>query len=130
MKRKYAATTKDPKSVSENITLICYISDYMRELVGSYQIFTYLDSCVCGSGCWGCSGAAEPCRCSINKPYLRMENFKVYHLCPAAEDKAVKIPRWRALEIINAWNKTESDAAIKTNGPFRHVYFLPEKGQK
>jgi len=103
----------------EEITADVYMTDFMKELVGEFGVYMYYDQCLHGHDLYG-----ETCTCPIKKPYLKKGKFRVHHLVPAAANTPVQIPRWKALEIVNDWNRHHAEECAEQQRPIRWLNFL------
>lgn len=117
VKRRFISS--HPEWNGEEITADVYMTDFMKELVGEFGTFTYYDVCLHGHDFRG-----KECTCPIKKPYLKKGKFRVHHLVSAAEDTPIRIPRWKALEIINDWNRKHAEESAEGQRPIRWVNFL------
>ena len=109
---------------SEEITLGVYMSDYMKENIRYFCSFMYYDSCLHGHTLML---SAKSCDCPIKKPYIAYHSFTIGHLCSCAENTGeIKIPRWKALEIISDWNRGSAVESREQSRPMRWSYFLPD----
>jgi hypothetical protein len=120
-KHRYIYTS--PHSVNrEEITSHIFMTDYMRELVGEFGEYIHYDSCLHGHD-FGWEHSRE-CNCPIKKPYLKKGVFRLHHLVNGCDSMRVCIPRWKALEILNDWNRNHARECAEQNRTIRWTYFL------
>jgi hypothetical protein len=120
----------DPdKSRSIDIGLNVYINDYMRAYVDKFYSYMHYDECLHGHEYRFFN--EKGCDCPIGSPYIAEHFFEAGHFIKGAQDGVrMTVQRWRALELLNEWNKSAAETAV--NGvykgdkpkPIRWVYFL------
>jgi hypothetical protein len=105
-----------------DIGLNVYIDDYMRAYVDKYYSYMYYDECLHGHNYWG---SAKECDCPIKKPYITEHFFEANLLMRGVEEGVrVKVQRWKALEVLNDFNNSATQEAVRWQRPVRWVYFL------
>ena len=123
MRRKYAHSSSEDQR-HDIITIGVYMSDYMKENVKYFATLIRYDMCLHGHNMFM---STSECGCPIGKSYTAIGEFKAHHICPSAEGGDIKIPRWKALEIISDWNRNHALECKKNNRPVRWFYFLPDQ---